>query len=531
MAEENKGLNFIDISAVSYYTIIETYLKKEGKEIDKPFAFLLNPPYKNTDENVDGRIDNDAEYPIHETLQVIAGNDASKERYILFLSQILEMCKTQTERLPNIEPIVMIFTPTPWLIPRPTFSQFRSNFDNYFKFEKGFMVNGENFFKEIGRWPVSFTIWKYNQKKNKNKIVLLDLTELNSLSLASIPWNNNLETINLEVKKIIKGKKEVLFDNSRIDIRDSIPKITKNNHIQHQPRYNMYRNKTKAEIDLKTISGFPLKALKHHEKKDPYGYTDGTFVGFMMDGTPCRIKMDTCNRLSNKPDRVWLKLDNYFKNTNFTSITSGPPDKYGFCSYDLPTAQSLFSFYSITKVFNGNYPIWANQFDIWAPNIKETFSNEYFSLCFSYCLFDNRCVTMQFEKDNPVLGVPEIFIDNPLCPTNSESFWSKTLDAQIKYPLAKDLVDEIKSLYEYWNIEYCKGQFIKNCGLEDEAYFKYFDYPDFITPYSGLIQIRKYAEKNGKTDIIERFDKIKIITKKVKESIYDLLVNEFKYFE
>ena len=82
-----------------------------------------------------------------------------------------------------------------------------------------------------------------------------------------------------------------------------------------------------------------------------------------------------------------------------------------------------------------------------------------------------------------------------------------------------------------WNSEYGKGQFLENVGLNDEPYFKYFDYLDFVTPYSGLIQIKKYAEINGKTDILEKFEPIKQSSKQVKERIYDLLVNEFKYFE
>ena len=120
------------------------------------------------------------------------------------------MCKIQADKSPSIEPIIMIFTPTPWLIPRPTFSHFRSIFDQYFKFEKGFMVNGKEFFKGIGRWPVSFTIWRFNQKKNKNRVVLLNLTELKSSALSTIPWNQNLDIINQEVKKILKGKKYAL---------------------------------------------------------------------------------------------------------------------------------------------------------------------------------------------------------------------------------------------------------------------------------------------------------------------------------
>ena len=92
-------------------------------------------------------------------------------------------------------------------------------------------------------------------------------------------------------------------------------------------------------------------------------------------------------------------------------------------------------------------------------------------------------------------------------------------------------IPKIKELYKTWNRKFCKGQFIYNVGLHDEPYFKYFNYEDFLTPYSGLSQIRKYAEINGKTDLLEQFEIIKKTTKKVKDGIYDLLVNEFHYFK
>ena len=68
-------------------------------------------------------------------------------------------------------------------------------------------------------------------------------------------------------------------------------------------------------------------------------------------------------------------------------------------------------------------------------------------------------------------------------------------------------------------------------GLHDEPYFRYFDYHDFLTPHSGLIQIRKYAELEGNDDLLQRFTVISELTKSVKEELYRLLVDEFKYFE
>ena len=151
-------------------------------------------------------------------------------------------------------------------------------------------------------------------------------------------------------------------------------------------------------------------------------------------------------------------------------------------------------------------------------------------------LAENRCVVTKFEKDNPVKGAPEIFVDNPLCPTNKESFWSTTLQPFIeqqnidKENVAVLLIHHIIELYKYWNHNYCKGDYLYNCGLHNEPYFKYFNYPDFLTPYSGFIQIRKYAELLVEVELLNRFIEISKLAKAVKQELYNLLVDEFKYF-
>jgi hypothetical protein len=147
-------------------------------------------------------------------------------------------------------------------------------------------------------------------------------------------------------------------------------------------------------------------------------------------------------------------------------------------------------------------------------------------------LAENRCVVTKFEVNNPVAGAPEVFVDNPLCPANPAAFWSTALDGQVNqnHGAAFELVSAIKLLYKLWNKNYCQGQFLFNTGLQDEPYFRYFSYPDFMTPYSGLIQIRKYAEIHNQDDLQEQFAKISALTKKVREELYRMLVEEAKYF-
>src|ERR1017187_9428145 len=145
--------------------------------------------------------------------------------------------------------------------------------------------------------------------------------------------------------------------------------------------------------------------------------------------------------MSINPDRVWLQLRPTFIDVNLTKVFNGAPDKYGYCCFDLVSAKATFSWFAITKALNGVYPVWANQYDIWAPNIKKEFEKYWHSLCFAFVLAENRCVVTKFEKDNPVKGAPEVFVDNPLCPANKESFWSKVLDKEIvsKPSTAKEL--------------------------------------------------------------------------------------------
>lgn len=530
---DNKGLNFLDRSGADYLNELKKELGLKNVKLDKPIAFLLNPPYKNTDENVQEREKTESAYEIHPSIYELTGEDAGKERYLAFLGQILNIAKEQEKE--GLNPVVLIFTPTSWLIPRPTYVEFRKVWDKYFRFHSGFITTSNEFFKIDGKWPLAFTIWNYehNEKAKSNVVKVHDLTHFTHSDLDRIVWTQSDETLDDILNKMLKKSKKVKLDNSRGDVREILPELLRSKKLVRQPRYDFSHSKRPDQFD-KLVSGFPLKDTRsHYELRRKCGDTNGEFVGFMDSNTPVRLMQDPCNRMSNKPDRVWIQLRPTFIDTNLTKVQTGPQDKYAYCAYDLPSAKATFTWFGITKVLNGNYPLWANQYDIWAPSIKPEIEKYWYSLCFAFVLAENRCVVTKFEKDNPVKGAPEVFADNPLCPTNPDSFWSKTLSKEIvsKPDAAKLLENKVKELYQYWNKQYCKGQFIINVGLQNEPYFKYFNYADFLTPYSGLIQIRKYAENEAKADLLQLFAEISALSKAVKEEIYRLLVNEFKYFD
>ena len=531
---ENEGLNFLDRSGTDYYNELEkAVLKNTNKGIDKPLAFLLNPPYKNTDENVSAREKSDAEYEINADILALTGADAGKERYLAFLGQILNICKAQTEKLPDAKPLVMIFTPTSWLIPRPTYKQFRKTWDQNFTYLNGFITTSNEFFKLKGKWPLAFTIWQYEpNEERKNKVKVLDLTEVKKNDLA-FNWNDTDEELNPTVENYVNSFSFVNLDNSRGDIRVMLPELERKEKLVRQPRYNMYRNLTNDEKAQKVVSGFPLKDNRHSNYSVPYGFVDGTLIGFMDDNTPVRLRQEPSERLSNDSDRVWFMLMSSFSSINLQQIHSGAANSRSYCAYDVLSSQALFSWYAISKSIFGRNPLWTNQYEIWQPNISQELKTDWFALCYAFGLAENRCVVTKFEKDNPVIGAPEVWVDNPMSPNNGESFYRTTLQQEIKKSksVAKDLATTIEEFYQYWNLNYTKGQILENVGLHEEAYFKYFDYPDFVTKDSGLIQIKKYADLNDCAELLEKISDISTKTKLVKEEIYRMLIKDFKYFD
>jgi hypothetical protein len=539
---KNEGLNFLDKSAEKYLNCLMNELKEQNFKFDKPVAFLLNPPYKNTDENEEVRDAVEAAYAIDPSILELTGNDAGKERYLAFLGQIINIARVQMgdkqatelsfENVPlpapldktKVEtPLILIFTPTSWLIPRPTYVEFRKIFDTYFKYETGFIILGNEFFKIAGRFPISFTIWSYqrNAKGNKNKVVLRDLTHLKNDDLA-INWNQGVGNLETTLKGIIKGSKTINYS----AVRESVKEWS------GQQMYDFKRDPTDKESKSGEVyGGLPIKDERRSNKKT-YGISNSKFLGFMDDSTPVRIKPRDDNRFSSEAKSVWFRFDTAFLDMNKSRCLNLPPDQKGYAAFDLASAQKTFVWYAITKTLNGKYPHWANQMDIWKPNIPAAKEKEFYSLCFAFGLAENRCVVTKFEKDNPVAGAPEVLVDNPLSPSNKESFWSTTLDGEIVASpvLAGELVALVKQLYKNWNQNYTKGQFQYSVGLQDEPYFKFFDYKDFVTPNSGLVQIRKYAETHNSADLLKLFEKIFAKTKEVREEIHRLLVDDFAYF-
>jgi len=520
---DNEGLNFLDCDAANYLSRLEKELKLKNLAIDKPLAFLLNPPYKNTDEHESAREETNSNYSIHPSILELTGEDAGKERYLAFLGQILNISKLKAQVEGTAESLVLIFTPTSWLIPRPTYVAFRKEWDRHFAYLDGFIITSNEFFKLQGKWPLAFTIWKYSYDETRtNKVEVADYSRFKKQDL-NINWNLGEEELNYVFGESLKNHRKIRLDNAMGSIKEWVG----------QSMYDFKRDPTKRELESNLVyGGLPIKDERRKNKKT-YGIESGEFIGFMDDATPVRVKQDKSKRLSNLPNRIWFRLDSAIKDVNKSKCFNGPTDNRSYCANNLESAKVVMTWFAISKSVNGKYPTWANQSDIWAPDIKPEYASYWYALCFAFVLAENRCVVTTFEKDNPVAGAPEVFVDNPLCPANRESFWSTTLDREVSsgHGVAFELVEKIKLLYKTWNLNYCKGQYLRNVGLKEEPYFRYFDYEDYLTPCSGLIQLRKYTEKEGLHDMHQLFAEVQELTKKVREELYRLLVEEFRYFE
>ena len=533
---EKKGLNFLDKNAFDYLSKIKKELSEKNQKIEQPIAFLLNPPFKNIREESQIRTNKEADYEIDKSIVELAGADAVKERYLSFIAQIINICKEQNKLFQHHKHLLLIFTPTSWLIPRVAFKEFRKIFDLYFNYLGGFIVTSNEFFKIQGTWPVAFTIWEFSiDNERENKINLFDLTHLTINDIA-INWNQEIETTNSILRELISNSKNIKLFDYRTKMKDTLPEMVYENGVAiAQKMQNLYRSENKDEKKGEIISGFALKDNRHNRIKAPHGFVDGTWVGFMDDLSPVRFRPKNDIRYKNKTakDTFWFRLDTSIKDAVKSKCFNGSTDNRSYCAYDLQSAQKLTTWFAITKTLIGKFPVWANQYDIWYPMIKPETQAYFHSLCFAFVLAENRCVVTKFEKDNPVVGAPEIFVDNPLCPTHPESFWAKVLDGEVSvnHTLAYQLVEKIKQLYRTWNTNYCKGQFLHHVGLKTEPYFKYFDYPDFLTPYSGLIQIKKYAQQTTDNQLEQLFAEITELSKKVKDQISQMLINDYGYFE
>ncbi len=507
------GLNFIDKSASEYLATIAQYLKAKGQKADKPLAILCNPPYKNDDEEEAEKLG----YDIHPTIVDLIGKDAAGERTNCFLAQMKLIAESAVESgLPG-QTMLLLFTGIPWLTSRPVHQRLRSEVLKSFVDLGGVMVNSQEFFDVPGKFPIAFTMWRL---KNDNEVLdperpitLTDLTWMKRDDLVSINWDDEKET-DSGCEKIIKNKnaQSVLIGQKYENIREWSGKT----------RIDFQREKTKDDKKLgaQFVCGLP-KGDSRHGRKKTLGHADGSYVGFMDDLTPCRIRKGSLNR-------PWFRLNTQFMEYQKTRLFSGPPDNRGFEASDADSAKKLFFWYALGRTFkHTRYPMWANNFEMWGLSGSSPTSTAVdYSLAISYA--ENECIEVTFPSGNPKADSIEISLPNPMSGVEQDSFWNQEL-RQLISPSAnktvKDLIESVDKVFEVWK------KFIKSNGQVFPAYKQQYLFKDSILENgAGLVQIRDYAANTSNQKINDALADLDQKLKKAKEGFFSYVSEDLKYF-
>lgn len=485
---ENIGLNFLDKSAESYLDTLKKYLAEKGQKADKPLAFLCNPPYRSDDDQSAESVS----YNIDPSILEVTGSDASSERYCCFLAQMKRISEiAESSGLPG-DALLLLFTGTAWLTQRPVYQKIRKEIFSSFQDVGGLIVSSDEFFDVKGKFPIAFTVWRYNNgiavENPDRPIPLLDMTKVEKSQLAKINWSN-LKDVDMECNSIKSKSPIVHFGENR----DSV-----GGEWVGFGRRNLYRNLTKQEKSTpnEIHMGLP-KGDYRHQKKTIYGHSDGNGIGFLLDLTPCRTKLD--EDLVGKP---WFHLDSRYMRVNTNRIFSGLPDSRGYCAKDADSSRKLFIWYAMARTFMScGYPLWANTEELWIPDMN-SIDEEFFRLCLALGFSENDCVETEFPANNPIKGSKHLFLQNPMSPLNPNSFWSKQLagffgkrgGTSSAYLL--EATSKIFDLYQK-----------KTKGREIYVDFEksYFVGDKKLTAGAGLIQIRDFAINNSEADLLDLF--------------------------
>lgn len=495
---EDKGLNFLDCSADEYLEVLRGYLAEKGQKPNKPIAFLCNPPYRSDDDQTASEVN----YEVHWSVRDITGNDASSERYCCFLAQMKLICDAAKANGIPEDSLLLVFTKSAWLTRRAIFSLVRSNILQSFENVTGILVDGSQFFDIKGKWPVAFSVWRYNSSKAQltaeRSIPLIDLTHVKKEQLANIPWTDP-EQMEVACQEIISGAVEVEIGKVRNSIKSWAGLIAR----------DFKRDKRKAEKNQVIVGGLPLSDPRHANKK-AYGDTDGQFIGFMDDLTPCRIRHSVA-------DRPWLRLNNQFMDLKKNRCFSGPPTHFGYCASDLDSAKRLFFWYALTRsLLQFSYPMWVDADDLWEPTIPRGVERELYQMAFALAYAENECVETYFPAHNPIEGLPELFINNPLTPLSAFSFWSTTMRPYCQGASANvaNLICRVDDVFAEW-----QGRF-NNTSELPLANKPYMLDSRGVTVGSGLVQIKAYATDSGDTTLLTLVSEIQQSLKVVRGEFF-----------
>jgi hypothetical protein len=164
--------------------------------------------------------------------------------------------------------------------------------------------------------------------------------------------------------------------------------------------------------------------------------------------------------------------------------------------------------------------MWVDADDMWAPEIPAEREVEVFRTAFAIGYAENECVQTHFPANDPIKGLPELTISNPLSPLDSQSFWSTTMRpycASASPSNIGDLIGAVDKVFATWR----------------KAFNGHTELPISRKPYllderglmlrSGICQIRAYAKETGSTPLLDTLNQVQELLKAVKTEFFGLL--------
>jgi len=500
---EGRGLNFLEHDAATYLGTLQEYLLEKGHDANRPIAFLCNPPYRN---DKDRKTADAVDYDVHPTIAEVITPEATQSRDCCFLAQMKLVCEAAKEsNLPG-DSLLLVFTKINWLTDRGVLGAVRKALLADLEAIGGILVNGKEFFDISGKFPIAFTMWRFRPgaASASSNVVLTDLTHLTKKQLAAVNWTDQA-ALERACESILMNAKPVSLGFGRTSMYEWVGSTMQ----------FFLRERRKSEPIGPHAGGLPRGDPRLSNKK-AYGEVDGEFVGFMDDRTPCRVKRGPVNV-------PWFRLDRPIMDCRKGRCFSGPPDQKAYVAETVDQAKKLFLWYAIQKDFSQyHYPMWADAMELWAPNIPPRLAANIYRLAFALGFADNECVETRFHAHNPIPGVRELFVRNPMAPTDPESFWVKHMKASFAAKgedAAHRLVAAVEALYTHWTIMFRKTPEI--AVKIDKAYFIG---PGFVRASSGISQIKDYANLKLDTVLLNLLGKVQAALKEVSAEFHDLLV-------
>jgi hypothetical protein len=92
-------------------------------------------------------------------------------------------------------------------------------------------------------------------------------------------------------------------------------------------------------------------------------------------------------------------------------------------------------------------------FSAWQPTIQPKLECQVLQAAFAIAYAENECVETRFPANNPIAGVPELTVNNPMSPLNPYSFWSETIRPYCGRPALSSVSGLIEAVDQLFRLE------------------------------------------------------------------------------